>query len=83
MLDVDVVFQQVVEDGHAGLRLESHAFGTDVRVWEDDDLGHGRQSESASTRRPVSARDTLRSMRRAANSPVAWLSASTAPRSAR
>ena len=59
------------------LGVELRASRADVRVRQHDDFGH-RLSPTASMRLPASACATPRSMRRAAKSPVARLSASTA-----
>ena len=83
MLDLDALLEQVVEQRLAGLALERLAFGAELRH------AAGRRSRASATyiracrcACPVSARATPRSMRRAANSSVARLSASTAARSA-
>ena len=41
VLDLDALLEQVVEERHAGFRVELRAFRAGVRVREDDDLGHG------------------------------------------
>src|SRR5947208_3463744 len=82
VLDLDALLEQVIEQRNAGRALECLALGTDFRVREHLDLRHRDSRQiTLSTRLPASACLTLRSIRRAANSPVARLSSSAAARS--
>jgi hypothetical protein len=82
MLDFDSLLQEVIEQRHAFLTLESLTFRADLGVRKNDDLGHRDDQVSASTRLPASAARMLRSIRRAANSVVALFSDSVLARSA-
>src|SRR5690606_21490157 len=83
MVDVYVVFKQVVADGHPAFGFKLGAFRTKLGVGQNDDLGHVGSSMFDYISRelsflPASARLTEASMRRAAKAWVAWFNASAA-----
>src|SRR5450432_1241731 len=81
VLDLDVVLEKRVADGNAGARLDACPLGAKGLVGKHRE--HAHREAISSSLRPASAPETARSMRRAANAPLAWLSASIAALMAR